>query len=46
MPAIRDENCMLRAKLAQQEEELSVVKWYLETMEHGIDTKEVVQEYA
>lgn len=46
MPGLRDENCQLKLKVAQLEEELSVVKWYMETMEDGIDTKEIVREYA
>ena len=36
----------MRAKITQLESEISVVNWYMETMEQGIDTKEIVQEYA
>ena len=36
----------MRAKITQLESEISVINWYMETMEQGIDTKEIVQEYA
>ena len=36
----------MRAKITQLESEISVINWCMETMEQGIDTKEIVQEYA
>ena len=36
----------MRAKITQLESEIQIIKWYMETMEEGIDTKEIVQEYA
>lgn len=46
MPKLVEENGTMRAKITQLESEISVVNWYMETMEQGIDTKEIVQEYA
>ena len=42
MPRLVEENGTMRAKIAQLENEISVINWYMETMEQGIDTKEIV----
>ena len=34
------------ARVTQLESELSIVNWYLETMEEGVDSKEIVKEYS
>ena len=36
----------MRARVTQLESELSIVNWYLETMEEGVDSKEIVKEYS
>ena len=36
---------MLKARINQLEEEVGCVKWYINVMEEGIDTKEVVEQY-
>ena len=46
MPKLVEENGTMRAKINQLESEISIINWYMETMEQGIDTKEIVQEYA
>ena len=33
-------------KVVQLEEELKVVQWYIEVLESGVDTKDVMQELA
>ena len=33
-------------RVAQLESELKIVQWYLETLEDGIDTKEIITEYT
>lgn len=40
------ENVELQAKVANLENEFDILQWYLSVMEDGIDTKEVVQDYA
>ena len=37
---------MLKEKVSQLQDELLIVKWYLEVMEQGVDSKEVIREYA
>ena len=46
VPKLVEENGTMRAKIAQLEKEMSIINWYMETMESGVDTKEIVQEYA
>ena len=46
MPKLILENKLLVEKNMYYESELSVVKWYLSVMEEGVDTREVVKEYA
>ena len=36
----------MRNRIKIQENELSVVRWYLEILEGGVDTKELVKEHA
>ena len=36
---------MLKAKVNQLEEEVGCVEWYINVMEEGIDTKQVVEQY-
>ena len=45
MPRLLEENTMLNAKVKQQDKELEVVKWYIEILEEGVDTKQLAQEY-
>ena len=45
-PALIKENDMLKGRVATLENECSVVKWYLEAMEGGLDTHLVVKEYT
>ena len=33
---------MMAEKIEQLEAELGIVKWYMEVMEEGVDTKEIV----
>ena len=40
------ENVALKVKVNRLEEELSSVDWYIEVMEHGVDTKNIAKEYA
>ena len=37
---------MLQRKVSQLESECEIVKWYLAILERGVDTKEVVKEFA
>ena len=45
-PNLIKENAALKTKVSRLEEELSTVNWYIEVMEHGIDTKDIAKEYA
>ena len=38
-PELVSENLQLRNRVTVQNNELSVVKWYLEILEGGVDTK-------
>ena len=40
------ENVELKAKVANLENEFDILQWYLSVMEDGVDTKEVVKDYA
>ena len=40
------ENVELRAKIENLENEFKILQWYLSVMEAGVDTKEVVKDYA
>ena len=46
MPQLLEENGSMKAKISQLENELSIVQWYLEIMEGGSDTKQIVLEFA
>ena len=46
MPQLLEENGSMKAKIIQLENELSIVQWYLEIMEGGSDTKQIVLEFA
>ena len=37
---------MLKQKNTAMKNEISIVNWYLDVMEEGIDSKQVMQEYA
>ena len=43
--AVRKENEKLRFEARMLNNKLSILNWYLEIMEEGIDTKEVTQKY-
>ena len=43
--ALREEIAELKAKCTQLEEETVVVKWYIEIMEGGVDTKQMMKYY-
>lgn len=45
-PRVIKENGQLRARVTQLENELSIVEWYLDVLEQGIDTKEIIVEYT
>ena len=45
-PKMVKENGKMRAKITQLEEELGIVKWYMEVMESGVDTTELTKEYT
>ena len=36
----------MKAKVASLENEFDILQWYLSVMEDGVDTKEVVKDYA
>ena len=40
------DNETLKEKVNQLESELRIVKWYLEIMEKGVDTQNLVKEYG
>ena len=40
------ENVELKAKVENLESEFGILQWYLSVMEDGVDTKEVVKDYA
>ena len=42
---VSKENEKLRFELRMKEYKLSILNWYLEIMEDGIDTKEVTSKY-
>ena len=42
---VRKENEKLRFEHRMKEYKLSILNWYLEIMEEGIDTKEVTSKY-
>ena len=46
MPKLQRENLNLKKKVAQLEEENKIVQWYLEVLEGGVDTKEIVREFG
>ena len=46
LPRALEENAILRHKVTQMESECDIVRWYLSTMERGVDTKIVVKEFA
>ena len=46
LPKALEQNKKLREKVAEYESEVKIVHWYLETMEAGIDTKHVMEEFA
>ena len=46
MPRLLEENAKLNARVKQQENELEVVNWYIEILEEGVNTKQLVQEYT
>ena len=46
LPVVKKENSELKDKLVQLEKELSLVNWYQTIMESGMDTKEVIEDYA
>ena len=46
MPKLKAENATMAARIEQLESELYIVKWYMDVMEEGVDTKEIVQKYA
>ena len=45
-PNLIKKNAALKSKVSQLEEELSTVNWYIEVMEHGVDTKHIAKEYS
>jgi len=46
LPKALSENRALRSELEACQNELYIIKWYLEVMEGGTDTREVVKEFA
>ena len=46
MPKLSKENLVLKQKNTAMKNEISIVNWYLDVMEEGIDSKQVMQEYA
>ena len=46
MPKLSKENIVLKQKNTAMKNEISIVNWYLDVMEEGIDSKQVMQEYA
>lgn len=42
-----EEKCRLQAEMIKEyESEVAIVKWYMEVMEHGVDTKDVCEKYT
>ena len=46
LPKLRADNATMAAKIEQLENELFIVKWYMDVMEEGVDTKEIVEKYS
>ena len=46
LPKLKKENAMMAEKIKSLENETDIVKWYLEVMEDGVDTRELVEKYA
>ena len=46
LPRLKKENETLRQKVGQLENEITIVNWYMQVMESGIDTKTVIHEFC
>ena len=42
---MREQNFQMKMKIKQYEDELEIVKWYIQVLEDGIDTRQIVKEY-
>ena len=43
LPLLKEENIQLRTKIKMMENNCDIIKWYLEVMEEGVDTKDVIK---
>ena len=46
LPRMEIENAGMRTRINQLEKELEIVQWYLDVLEQGIDTKQIVKEFV
>ena len=46
LPGLREQVSRLNKKVTQLESENEIVQWYMQVMEQGYDSKEVVQNFA
>ena len=43
-PFLKKQNMMLKEQVEQQNEELSIVTWYIQMFENGVNTKNLMKE--
>ena len=46
VPGLEAENYQLKGQVRMKENELSCIKFWIDLMEDGIDTKQLVKEYS
>ena len=46
MPKLVEENTEMKAKIASLENELSILGWYHQVLEKGLNMEQIIKEYA